>query len=220
MSEAAFIRQVFKPMTKALEYLHFLGKKNKRPCWGSNVERATSHIAGVDHLALKPENILFTSDGTLKLADVCSPVLGHSSPAGEEDPVQLRALQYLPPEVGIQRPLHDAARSLIAEMPSFLPPPTICDFLSPQVVRRLDDPLFDGKGAPGFSDAVDSYAVGAIVFETLVRNRGASELGKGSSIHSTPAPADRPASHRPRSGSGRYGRCHPPAVAPKPRWPG
>lgn len=68
---------MLRPLISGLEYLHSLGLK---------------------HLALRPENILFTSDGTLKLGEVLTPII---IPKGvpEEDPFVLKSMQYMPPEV-------------------------------------------------------------------------------------------------------------------------
>ena len=39
--------------------------------------------------------------------------------------------------------------------------------IAPEVVTRLSEPLFDGRGVPNFLDAVDSYAVGVITIEMI-----------------------------------------------------
>ena len=149
------------------------------------------HQLGLNHLSLKPENILFTSDGTLKMSDVCMPpirCLGpYSEPAtraaaaalgmggGDEElddtePLQLRALQYIAPEASLrlQRRKCPCIRS---KDPCCLPGRLFTNPADVQALHRMaTDPTFDGKATGTFVDAIDVWAIAAITLEILVRD--------------------------------------------------
>ena len=117
------------------------------------------HTIGMNHLNLHPENILFTTDGQLRLSDVCVPPQrppkekdsddedGEGTYESREEEEQVYESDDSEDEDNRQRKRRDRATSGAMK---------VFQYLAPEVLKKFEQPLFDGKGSRDFGKKLSS----------------------------------------------------------------